>query len=708
MRTFLLCICLSTCVWAGNTTALYNPTLPTTGPFPANVLTTADTTQKTGLRISLPSSFNTCDVIASPSVCSNIALLNQLDGFSVNPRIMVCFSAPIDSTTLQAGIQILPLNGGASVSINQIIIDPNSNCVFAKPNQILNQQSHYLLLVTDSVTDSKGQKIKEDDAFKSCLKSSDAYCESLEAALDQVTQQPASSKKVVLASLFTTMSATTWLEKARAFVAANQPPVVIPAGVPFCFNIADVQSITWVPQGSGNDKANQETITPSVLSGVGKIGFGFFLSPIFLDPSSGSIPVTPTANPIAAPAGDVPVSFHIFLPKGTSPASGFPVAIFGHGLGDNQFGAATYIASTLAQSGIATLAFEITGHGYGVGSTTQVTEQGGVHVVLTPGRGIPLSPGAAIGPSDGCILPGAFGVRDCARQTAIDLFALVQTIRETKGLGYGLNPSAVYYVGQSLGGIYGTLFHAVEPNVKTAVLNGDGGPSVDIARLAISGRPLGVEYLASVNPSLLNVHDGIAPREPYFGNDFNDNYVFRDLPPVINNVRGALADQAAFEAAEWLGMLGDPVSFAPHLTTTPLAGVPPKSVLFQFGLGDLEVPNPTESAVIRAANAQANAWFLRFDIAAEKDPSLLGITMPGIAPLPILPHRVLANPTIFEYSGETSLALAEQQQVAHYLVSGGSSISNPNPFLTGEFAGDTLFEVPATLPTQLNFLQIQP
>ncbi len=98
--------------------------------------------------------------------------------------------------------------------------------------------------------------------------------------------------------------------------------------------------------------------------------------------------------------------------------------------------------------------------------------------------------------------------------------------------------------------------------------------------------------------------------------DFNDNYVFRDSPPVVNNVPGAMAIQAAFEAADWLGMLGDPLSYAPHLQVSPLAGVPAKSTLFQFGLGDLEVPNPTESAVIRAANAQPTGWYFRFDEAA--------------------------------------------------------------------------------------------
>ena len=102
-------------------------------------------------------------------------------------------------------------------------------------------------------------------------------------------RQPASASKVVTASLFTTMSATTWLEQARRFVDANQPAVVLPAGLngaPSVFNMSGVQSMTWVPQGSGDDADNSETFSPGMLPGVSQIAFGMFMSPLFLDPSS--------------------------------------------------------------------------------------------------------------------------------------------------------------------------------------------------------------------------------------------------------------------------------------------------------------------------------------------------------------------------------------------------------------------------------------
>src|SRR4029079_13428059 len=137
-------------------------------------------------------------------------------------------------------------------------------------------------------------------------------------------------------------------------------------------------------------------------------------------------------------------------------------------------------------------------------------------------------------------------------------------------------------------------------------------------------------------------------------------------------------------------------------------GVPAKSTLFQFGLADLEVPNPTESAVIRAAGAPSSAWVLRFDRAAAYAPDLKGVGLKEVG-FPILPHRVLSNPTIFNYPNETPLALAEQQQVAAYLASDGTTNPDPNLFLNDTpFATQSIFEIPAVLPEQVNYFQLQP
>ena len=675
MKPIFLQVLMSVCVWAGPTTLLFQPASTTVGPFPTNAVTIPDGTQQTGLQVQLPLSSNTCDPSSAPSVCSNRLLLNQLDGFSVNPRVMVCFSAPVNPNTLPGAISIIPISGGSAVSTNQVIYDPTSQCAFAKPNQILRQQTQYLLVVAPLIRDTSGQRVMADSAFLNCLNSSDPYCAALSSAVKKIVVPPAS---VISASLFTTMSATAWLEKARTYVSQNPPPV---ATISTPFALSNLTNITWIPQDNTGTTTHQQNVPLSALTGVASIAFGTYSSPGFLF-ADGTIPTTPTSQALPAPYTSNSVSFHVFQPATAKPKNGYPVVIYGHGLSDNQFGAPTYIASTLAKNGFATLAFEMTGHGYGPGSVVNLTDtQGAVTTVPTPGRAVQFKP--TIGPTDGCIVPGAVAVRDCGRQTAVDLFALVKTIQQSPGLN--LDPTRIYYVGQSFGATYGTLFHAVEPNIRAGVLNGAGGTSVDIARLAITARPLGVQYLASISPLLFNA------LPPTY---FNDNYVFRDTAPVVNSVPGAMAIQAAFEAADWLGMLGDPLSYAPHLqSTNRLANVSAKATLFEFGQGDLEVPNPTELAVVSAAGAGSSAWLFLFGQAAAAEPVLFGITTPDVAPLPILPHRILANPTVFDFPAETSLALTEQQQVAAYFQSNGASNDDPNQYVTAPFSpGQKLFQ----------------
>ena len=715
MKPALLFFASVTVLWCANPTeVLFQPGSPAVGPYPTNFLTTSASNQQTGVQINLPLPSG-CSAVSTSTPCVNTLLENQLDGFSVNPRITVCFSGPVNTSTLQGAITFSPVGSPAStLPINQILFapvkpyNPNGNCVYAKPDQVLNQQTQYLLAITSDLKDTGGRSLTADPNFTGCLSpGGSAYCQALSSAVSQFNK--ANKKSVIGGSLFTTLSATTWLEKARAQVNSGLiPALALPAGLISSFNLASVQSITWMPQsGVLNDNLNQ-TIPLNVLTGVEKMAFGLFLSPNYLSltgAQQGTIPTTPTNQPNAQPNAIFPISFHVFLPPAnTTPAGGFPVIIYGHGLGDNQFGAPTFAAGQWAKQGFATLAIEITGHGYGPLSTTQVKTNQGTFIELTPGRGIQLSPTAPIGPSDGCILPGAIATRDCSRQTAVDLMALIRTMKATNGLGLNLNSSRIYYVGQSFGSFYGTLLEAVEPNVSSGTLNAGGGTQTDVARLSPIARALGAEYLASF--PLNNVPP--APQQAYFhlpSNDsFNDEYVYRDQV-ITDNVPGALPIQAAFEATDWIGMLGDPLSYAVHLQIAPLSGVPAKKILVQFGVGDLEVPNPTESALVRAGGLQSSTWVLQTLAVAAVDMPLLGVLDPT-GSYPIYPHRFLSNPTIFSDPIEGEIAVAAQSQIADFYSTG--VIPNPNSYLPSSFPVFVLANPLPDILNFLNFIQIAP
>jgi hypothetical protein len=690
-RIWALCSLLVLPVAAeASTTLRHVPLSPEIGPFPSDLLTVADPLQKTGRHVNLPaapaclgSDFVSCDVVKE--------LVNQLDGFSVKPQFNICFSGEIDPNTLKGGIAVAPANGSApAVGINNVLYDSTTQCVLAKPDHVLNQSTTYLLFVSNQVRDADGIPVVADDAFKSCvLGDGTPYCAALSHAL---TSGPPEARAVPIvgASLFTTMSATDWLQKARQFLHASPvKPTVLPAGPKSIFKVADLQVFEWLPQTNigVTDPFEPIPIPTETLEGVEKVAFGLYLSPNFLQvsgPMPGTIAVTPTGGPIQAPvqvddpSGYIPISYHVFLPHATREAK-IPVVIYAHGSGDSQFGAPTAMASTLAKAGFATVAMEIVGHGFGLASVVRLMDSTGTYKVVAPGRGVPLQPDGSILPGDGCQIPGPIAVRDCLRQSAVDVMALVQNIR-ANGLGVKLDPSRIYLVGQSLGSFIGSLVHAVEPGVKAAVINVGGDSVVDTARQAY-GDISDILYLLAYNPALLAVPGDVALENP----KFNFYYPYRGPVKRIDDTPGVSDIQRAFEVADWLNVPGAPLAYAPHFKQKPLPGVPVKPTLFQFGWGDLEVANPVESNLVRAFAGPAQPQFttlpvqyFRFDLALAVDPHLAYVFMPG-ASFSILPHRYLANPSIVEPSNadELLLMLEVQRQVVRFFKSGTTGVLPP-------------------------------
>src|SRR5437870_2230407 len=118
----------------GEVVVQFDPSNPEIGPFPTDFLTVADSTQLTGRRVNLP--LPNCD--AQPSLCMQLGLINQLDGFNVRPRLRVRFSGPVDTSTLRKGIFFVALDKltsdeaglqqpGDTVPINEVVYDSAIN-----------------------------------------------------------------------------------------------------------------------------------------------------------------------------------------------------------------------------------------------------------------------------------------------------------------------------------------------------------------------------------------------------------------------------------------------------------------------------------------------------------------------------------------------------------------------------------------------------
>ena len=72
------------------------------------------------------------------------------------------------------------------------------------------------------------------------------------------------------------------------------------------------------------------------------------------------------------------IYFTLYLPSGPTPAGGWPVAIFGHPNGAYKEDPSLSVAGSMAARGIATLAINAVGHGFGpLGTLTVASPSAG-------------------------------------------------------------------------------------------------------------------------------------------------------------------------------------------------------------------------------------------------------------------------------------------------------------------------------------------
>lgn len=694
-----------------------------TAPFPSDRFTVADNRQITGSRIDLPKP----DCTANVSECRDIDSLNELDGFNVAPRLSVPFSGMIDPSTLDAKSVFLLEFGGQSgnpahlggaldtaitkvIGFNQAVWDPATTTLHLEANELLRQHAVHALVVTSSLRDAAGDPVAASPAFaalRAGTVGNDALAPYRTAVLKAV--QAAVTKglvagEVVAASVFTTMSVTAVLEKIRAQIRAApapQPPDfnIGPGGMRAYFTVGAPLSIVHRRQDSTAPAFVNHycSVNPGAAAGQPKaVAFGRFRAPNYLVaerhiPQVGTL----TGAPQLLGPGERTIDFILHLPAGPKPAGGWPVAVFGHGYQSNKL-LACATEQQITDSGIAVIAFNAIGHGGGPLGTFQVPQPAGTVEFGSDGRGEDRNGNGAIGYAEGMSAEGLqrlAGIRDGNRQTVVELMQLVRVIEagiDADGDGArDLNPARIYYYGHSNGGNYGTLLMALEPQVRAAVLVAPG--TLVGARLSPVFRPDLVTALGARVPPLLNA-----------GAVFDENIPFRDQPPLVNSVAGAMKLQEYFDREEWMRQPGSSIAYAPHLQLRPTGCTrvecrrvvvsvahgkrpvlreycrpvkatkcPPSSkspgsacrargcfarqVLVQFVMGDKLAPNPPTSALLRAGGLVDRATYLRWDL------------------------YLAANGPVSWSSHDFGLTLSEpKSQIAAFFASDGQAITDPD------------------------------
>ena len=669
---------------AAGVAPVFDLTSPSGAPFPSDRYTVADTTQLTGVRVDLPKP--NCTV--QPSDCADIDVLNTLDGFNIQPRLSIPFTGAIDVASVSSSnVFLVRLSDGAVTGINQIVWESPVNTLHAESDQLLDQHSRYLLVVTNGVKDGAGDPIDassflQDLNYGHAKDAADkAYRKELIAALNHSLPAGVGRDDVAAASLFTTQSATTLLEQVRKQIKASNPAAADfrlgTLGERTVFPLSSITGITFSRQILTLPFFANSTVAIPALSlypgSVGTVAFGSYSSPDY-ENASKFIPAVGSATGVPAVQGTNRIYFNLFLPSGTAPAGGWPVAIFGHGFGDNKNSSPFIVASSMARRGIATIAINVVGHGGGPLGSLIVNRAAGSVTLSAGGREIDQDGNGQFNGTEGVNAAPPqliIGSRDGLRQTVIDLMQLVREVEvgmDVDGDGTtDLNADKISYFGQSFGGIYGTKFLAVEPHVHAGVPNVAGGSIIEVARLG-GFRPLVVGSLAARTPALTLLLGS-----------FNENIPLRNLPPVVDTTAGAI--QTVLDNTEWATQAGNPVAYAPHLRADPLAGVPAKSIILQYARGDQTVPNPTTSAIIRAGALNDRTTLFRNDLAFAADTSVPKL-------VPKNPHTFLTRiPGLTTSTIAAAAAVAAQDQIAQFFASGGTLVIDPD-------GAGPLFETP--------------
>ena len=323
---------------ASGVQALFNLEVPTGGPFPSDRFTVADSRQETGLRVSLPKP----NCAARPSDCADLDVVNTLDGFNLSPRLSIPFDGPIDPTSVSSQTVVLlslgstrrlDAHGEKVVGINQVVWDPATNTLHAKSDDLLDQHTRYALVVTRGIRDDTGKPVEASERFQhfrhelnfgdQALKD---YRGALLEALAAARRAGIRSKDIVVASVFTTQSATAILEKIREQVKGSTPApadfLLGPAGTRTVFPLTLVTGVTFNAQLTTGPALTPIPVPVSALGivpgAVGTIAFGKYRSPDY-ETAQRFIPPTGTHLGIPAVQGTNEIFFNLVLPAGPKP-----------------------------------------------------------------------------------------------------------------------------------------------------------------------------------------------------------------------------------------------------------------------------------------------------------------------------------------------------------------------------------------------------
>jgi hypothetical protein len=445
--------------------------------------------------------------------------LASLDGFGLRPVVEFFFDGALDpasvpgSTTSSTEPVFVIDVDAASPTRGQIVPfdwrwDGDRNALVGSPRHgaQLREATTYAAIVTDALR-APHAPVVADSGFAVAARAASPRWRSTADALAFVATQPLGGNVVGIAA-FTTQHASRDLVAARGVLAAFDAGGTHPPNVQF----ADPSIIFATPQrlhdvlgdaplfatgpraGSehwGGDQPTGIAHAHVAVVATGTIDVVNFRGPDNGDfgPSSKTFQLDLNGAPIAQGTETIPIS--VVLPIGPVPASGFPVVIYGHGLGGSRHDMLN-LAEALTAQGIAMVAIDHVGFGSryagDADGTNNFSNKPGFTGVATMPDGFGDDPGMAAYIAFFESFLNISAIRDSIRQSALDQSRVASWLATGPSLPAlaapytttpHLDPTRVAYLGSSFGTIVGTDLASIEPTIDFYVLNVPGGGIID-------------------------------------------------------------------------------------------------------------------------------------------------------------------------------------------------------------------------------------
>src|SRR5438128_3020745 len=531
--------------------------------------------------------------------------LDLLDGFGTTTAVDFFLSGPLDRASLPASPVLSPslsdsvfCADAATATPVPIAIKfdidtriPNVLALLPLPGKPLAPATAYTCVVRRSVTGG-GQPV-EPSADWLAVRDGASPNTDADAIFDPVVAtlgaHGVAASDIAGMTVFTTQTTTADLVSIQATILPGLP-------VP----VADFTSQPGLVFKGPTGLANLYGASPPPH--IATVATGFYGSPRFQthDPNGdgpfGDLPLPPSfvscspmdpcettderftqdggGNPVVIDTPQIP--FTVVVPTGTPPPAGWPVVIQQHGLG-GQRDLVVAFGDQDAAKGFASIGIDAAQHGYrywncGPGGACPQDAKNNF-------GGTAIPDGFADDPNTGFLsvnlgffqaFHNFLGVRDNFRQTYADLLSLVRLLHGHTidlALDTTLDDTNIFYMGHSLGGLMGSGFVPIEPDLRAALLNATGG-----------GLTSQLFLNSSIGAGAMALVDGILGLDPA---NVADQF------SLAANLTQTIIDPA--DGMNSAGLLLDPA-----------AGTP-RNVIQVEDFGDQVVPNPANEALAVAA-----------------------------------------------------------------------------------------------------------